>query len=449
MDTMERYKIQESIKDVVSILDSAPIHRDLILETTLVQLTNRIPIAHLAIERGLKALIVEAGGSTEPTHGLHTLYRILKECDRESTAFLALAFNDAVGFFGYDVNAKRFGHFRSLDNYLTRVGTDKSFEALRYWAIGETGKGESPIPYISPPIHREILCALWCLFLPSRREIVSGRVERKVREAMLSRRHIAWGDGDTNKERSVWWYMNWLKEHSTCRIALKVAVRRNFAIKEGDEFVSQTLCDAYAELQQTKDPAVMYFLRTLTYLPKGSQKRNSDTVPQVQWSGQNQTSGMVMTPGGTYLGYIEKYADGAWGIEPGVEGFVRISDIAESLADTKAYLVNRLTRQVTVTFNGESKRLRIFSDVGFFPLPAWYQNLENFSDLSSQTPISELEFWDIEHGINPGVEISIELPDDEYQNLASVLKGTVTTVIAHRVSVAGTVALVSRDEIES
>ena len=30
MDTMERYKIQESLADVISILDSAPIHRDLV-----------------------------------------------------------------------------------------------------------------------------------------------------------------------------------------------------------------------------------------------------------------------------------------------------------------------------------------------------------------------------------------------------------------------------------
>ena len=57
MDTMERYKIQESIADVISILDSAPMHRDLLPEKMIVQLTNRMPIAHLAIERGLKALV--------------------------------------------------------------------------------------------------------------------------------------------------------------------------------------------------------------------------------------------------------------------------------------------------------------------------------------------------------------------------------------------------------
>ena len=70
MDTIERYKIQQSIKDVIDILDSAPIRPDMVDETNLVQLTNRIPIAHLAIERGLKALITETGSTAEHTHAL-------------------------------------------------------------------------------------------------------------------------------------------------------------------------------------------------------------------------------------------------------------------------------------------------------------------------------------------------------------------------------------------
>ena len=71
MDTMERYKIQGSIEDVIDILDSAPMHRDLIPETMIGQLTNRMPIAHLAIERGLKALIADVGGTTAPIHSLN------------------------------------------------------------------------------------------------------------------------------------------------------------------------------------------------------------------------------------------------------------------------------------------------------------------------------------------------------------------------------------------
>ena len=148
MDTMERYKIQESIADAISILDSAPIHRDLLPDKMTVQLTNRMPIAHLAIERGLKALIADACGKTARTHALDKLYRDLKEYNKDSADFLAEAFEDAVRFFGCNVNVKGFEHFRSLDDYLCKVGTEKAFNALRYWAIEESPKEGNPIPPI-------------------------------------------------------------------------------------------------------------------------------------------------------------------------------------------------------------------------------------------------------------------------------------------------------------
>ena len=80
-------------------------------------MTNRAPIAHLAMERGLKALIADVGGTTDPIHSLNKLYRDLRKYDRDSADFLAEAFEDAVSFFGYNVNVKGFGHFCSLDDY--------------------------------------------------------------------------------------------------------------------------------------------------------------------------------------------------------------------------------------------------------------------------------------------------------------------------------------------
>ena len=433
MDAIDRYKIEESIEDVIIILDSAPIYRNLVPETNDVQLTNRAPIAHLAIERGLKALIVEAGGPVEHTHGLHKLYRDLKECDQESADYLATAFEDAVNFFGYNVNIKGFKQFRSLDNYLSKVGNKKAFGVLRYWAIGETGEGESPISYISLPIHRELLCALGCLFHPSR-ETVSKRVEDEVAHAMFKGRQIHYNIDDTIKKQAICWYRDWLvRDHTTRRGALKEAVRQNFVIKDNDDFVSQTLRDAYTDLQQSEDPAVRYFVCTLTYLPKRSQLPNSDAVPEIQWYNQDQTRGMVVTPAGTCLGSIEKYPDGAWGIGPQEEGLVRVSDIAEAMADAKHYLVNRLTRQVTVNVNGKLKQLRIVSQRDFFlPLPEWTPDAE----CSAET--YEIEFWNGEHALQPGEAISIELQPKGSPGYASVLEGTVITVAEQKVSIAGT-----------
>ena len=302
MDTVERYKIRASIKDVIAILDSSPIHRDLMPETNLVQLTNRMPIAHLAIERGLKALITDLGGSPDPTHGLHKLYRALCECDKESATFLALSFENAVSFFGYNVNAKGFTQFRSIDDYLSKVGTEKAFEELRYWAIGETAKGDSSMTYISPPIQRELLCALLCLFGPAGRETVSERVERQVGRAMFEGRRLFYNTNNLQKKESINWYLNWLfRENDTRCQALEQAVRRDFSIKE-DKLVDQFLRDAFTDLQHSNDPAVLYYLRTLTYLPKGSQPRDTDAVPEVEWFSKDQTRGMVVTSGGTYLG---------------------------------------------------------------------------------------------------------------------------------------------------
>lgn len=447
MDTMERYKIQRSIEDVIGILDSAPMHRDLIPETMIVQLTNRVPIAHLAIERGLKALIADVGGTTEPIHSLNKLYRDLKKCDKDAAVFLAEAFKDAVRFFGYNVNAKGFGHFRSLGDYLSKVGTEKAFDALRYWAIGESPKGDNPIPYISPPIHRELLRAVWCLFFPNRRETVSGRVERIVTHAMFNGRHIAYGSDDTSTEQSVRRYREWLfNEHATCCSALEEAVEQRFVVKD-DEFANHTVRDAYKDLQQSKDPAVQYYLTTLSYLPEGSQWRNPAAVPEIEWSNQDQTSGIVATPAGTSLGFVEKLADGGWGITPSEDGLVRVTEIARALRDAKAYLVNLLTREVTVTVNVESKHLRMVGNRDFFPKPAWTG--DPGTSMGTALNTYDLELWDSNHGLLPGEKVSMELQSEAGRKFVSVLEGTVTTVTEQKVSIKGTDMFRSRETVDA
>ncbi|MCY3801759.1 MAG: hypothetical protein OXG46_09280 [Chloroflexi bacterium] len=452
MDTMDRYKIHESIKDVISILDCSPIRPDLVAETIIVQLTNRAPIAHLAIERGIKVLINEAGGSAENEHGLHRLYRALRECDEKSAEYLATAFDDAVGFFRYNVNKRGFKQFRSFDDYLTKAGTDRAFEALRYWAIGESSKGASPISHISLAIHRELLRAVWCLFFPSRRETVSSRVEGEIANAMFYRREIYWSPDDISMKQSVDWYWNWLfKEHRTRRSALEEAVDRQFIIKDNDEFVRKTLRDAYADLQQSKDPAVRYFLGTLTYLPKGSQRRIPDAIPEVEWFDDVNTRGLVVTPGGTELGLIERYADGGWGIMPAREGLAQ--QVAEVQADAKAYLVGHLTKPVRVTVDGESKRLRIVTDGDRFPAPVgtsdhvWTTDAD-ISSLSFDIPTYKLEFWDANHDLSSGVAVSVELEADGGRRFVSILQGEITAVEKHEVSITGmtTVARSSTSE---
>ena len=449
MDRMDRYKIRKSIEDVIGILDSAPIRPDLIRETNYVQLTNRVPIAHLAIERGLKALISDGRGDAKQIHGLNKLYQDLKEYDKESADYLGGAFEDAVSFFGYQVGRPRFGHFRSLENYLAKVGTEKAFEELRYWAIGESSKGESPIPFISPPIHRELLCALWCVFRgPTRWETVSTRVEREVGQAMFHRRHLFETAEDEGEEQSIRWYKDWLfNDHSTRRDALKDAVRMNFAVTKGDGFLRQTLYDAYIDLSNSKDPAVLYFIRKLKYLPSGSQRRDPDAVPEVQFN-QEKTRGIVLTPAGTCLGSIDKLADGAWEITPNEDGLGPVAEIAESQADAKNYLVNRRTGRVTVTTNGESRLLRILTQWGGFPQFRQTTSEESTEGVGFHTTIYDLEFWDTSHGVTNGDEISIMLESEEYDRSATWLQGIVMGVDNHWVSILGLETIRHKDEID-
>lgn len=424
-------KARESIRDAIAILDSAPFYRDLMSDGNIVQVTNRAPIAHLAVERGLKALIINAGRTLERTHDLNRIYRVLGECNKESSGFLAKAFDDAVEFFGYDVRAKGFEHFQSIGDYLSKVGGEKDFNKLRYWVL------EGPVPgsirYISLCIHREILCALYCLFLPNLRETVSERVERVIKAA-FNRTDLAYNTKDEYKKDSVDRYKRWLEERGSLYAALEEAAQKNFAVND-DEFISQTLRESITKLRRSKDPAVRYRARTFGYLPKGSQQRNSDADPTVKWLNKGKTNGTVITPAGTQLGKIEKYPDGAWGITPEEEGLV--TDVARALADAKHYLVNRLTRRVIVTVNGKPKQLRIISQNGSFPQPTWIPTIERSEGLVRRTPTYEMNFWDAKHGLVSGDAVSVELQPDKEPLYPVVLEGIVSEVAAHEVSIAG------------
>ena len=419
--------------DVIGILDSAPIRPDMVEETNLVQLTNRAPISHLAIERGLKALISDAGGTDESIHALNKLYKDLEHRDRKSADFLAAAFQDAVQFFGYDVRAKGFRHFASIDKYLSKVGTKGVFDALRYWAIGKPGKGERLIHFISLPIHRELLYALWCLLSDDNPDpqTVLGRVERTVTQAMFEGRDLIWSSEDLKRKQSIRWYIDWLNDHDTRRGALQEAVSKGLTIGD-DEFVNQALRDAYNQLKQSGDPAVLYFVHTLTYLPKGSQRPNPDAVPQVEWLGRNRTDGLVSTSGGTHLGHIKKYADGGWGITPMEEGLVRVTDTARSLEDAKHYLVNRCTIKIAVEKDGESRCLRVVKK------RVYSKNGARYSSDIPRPPTYQFDFWDDKHGLIPGESVSVRLPMGKSHQFEHVIKGEVTGVSQQSVSISGT-----------
>lgn len=412
-------------------------YRDLVPEANMVQLTNRAPIAHLAIERGLKAIIGESGGNAKRKHDLNELYRELSQCNPVASDYLDQSFDDAVTFFGYNINDKGFKQFRSLDDYLSKVGTAKSFNALRYWAIEEAGQGANPIPFISSPIHRELLSALWMLFLPSRRETVSDRVESAVSYAMFEGRAISYGPDDTGKEEMVHSYMNWLyKDHATCRSALKEAVNRNLSLGKGD-VIDKIVREGHCELSQSKDPAVQYYMRTLTYIPKGSERRNPDAIPNVNWFNVEESRGELLSVGGIHLGFVERFADGSWEIRPNQEGGGGVSDIAEALADAKHYVVNRLTAPVLVIVNGVAKRLRIHLRKHALVHAGFLNSLWDGSATFPQECPADVVFWDASHGLDVGDIVSVRRLGNAERDYVAVLEGSVIRAAGHQITISG------------
>ena len=444
---MEAYKIRNSIEDVIAILDSAPIQPDLAPERNLVQLTNRIPIAHLAIERGLKAIIKRANGNQEEIHSLGALYETLKRVDSGSANLLAEAFDDAVNFFGYNPNRSGFEQFRSLEEYFSKTGGRKAFDALRYWAIGDPGTGESAIQFISPPIHREILCALASAFRP-RPQTVSQRVELQVMRAMFDSRDLAYSTNDFKKKQSVEWYINWLfKDHTTRRKALTEAVDRDFSVIDGDEIIAYTLREAWKELNHSKDPAVRYFIHTLTYMPEGSQPQDPRAIPCIDWLNKEHTRVTIGSPSGKHLGIAEKLPDGAWGFWCLDSGSGPESGVARALKDAKNYMVNNLTFLVTVNVNDETKQMRIFGNRDYFPE-------QDFSQVSLDPeevfPIEEkfqLEFWDEEHGLNVGDVVIVSQVSEGEHKFVLLLEGNVTAAEELMVKVEGIRRTATNDEV--
>ncbi len=443
---IERYKVERSIEDVMEMIDASPMRNDLISFANSVQLTNRAHNAHLAIEQGLKTLIVHAGGEFEETHALLKLFRRLEAVDRDTGTFLTVAFRDAVEFYGYNVNADGFNQFRSLEDYLARVGGQKAFELYRYWTLDNLSETGQDIPPISLPVHRELLQAIALLVGPEMRRTVSQRVDQAIFHAMSDTGHMWYTDTDTKKQAQVRNYLSWFQaQKAPYRFVLKDVVRRKFRVGE-DEYTGRVLKKAYERLRQSEDPATRYFINRLEYLPKNSQKPIAGFYPNVEWFNDKETRGMVVTPGGSLLGFVERYADGGWGIEPAETGLARVTDVAETFADAKSYLVDRLTRRIDVKFGNVVREMRIVSDSDFI-VPA--QRGDDWTDTANVTESYELEFWDDQHGLQSGAPIMARLRHKEHPSLVSVLEGNVCSVDGAKVWVSGSELLDYGESVET
>ena len=262
---MEEFAVQFSIGDALQILDDSLLRPDTPAQTTLIQITNRIPTAHLAIERGLRFLIEKHGVKSERRHDLHKHLRKLRELDPSAVAYLEKAFDDATAFYGLNPNRPNLGHIRSLDTYLATVGTTDAFNRMRYWELNPEQE-ESLFRKVWPTIHREILLAVSKLQVSdsSGLETIAGRVEQTVHDALFSTQQLTYSPG-SDHEATVESYIAWILNHPSRQEALTQAFQRDFAI--GAEFMNGMVSQAYESLTQSPDPAIRFLISRIDVCP--------------------------------------------------------------------------------------------------------------------------------------------------------------------------------------
>ena len=433
MGKFERTVVQVSIEDVIRILENVPASSHIIPYITIVEVMNRVSIAHLSIERAFKFLIQEAGGKIVEKHHLGNRFRDLRNHDPESANFLQEVFVAAVRHYGLNANAEGMTHLQSLESYLETTGSDDEFNDVRYWEL-KPSLEEILLHQIFLAIHMELVHGLHEILIePDRiKETVESRVKRAVETEMWPSTALTYGL-ETTYGHKLDAYIRWINECGTLSEALADAVRKDFVLE--NDFVAEIAKTAYKSLLAAKDPAVRYFASTLDVLPR----QPRDLIPGVKWLGdKEQRNGEVSTPSGEILGFIQRGPDRLWYITPIKSGPTGHLAKARTKTDALCYLGQLLTRPAQVTLDGERSGPRIVGEERhvFKLAPAKSGRPEPDDD---ETKMYTAAFWDENHGIEKGQEIRIESQRNDSDGLtfSDALSGEVQEVRGHQISVMG------------
>ena len=449
MADMKRHLIDHSVEDVVRILESVPVIGDMITERPFIETMNRVSLAHLSIERTMKFLIEEAGQGYNKDHHLPRHLEKLRQCEPETVKFLEKAFADAVRHYRFNINARGMGHLKSLEEYLKVTGSGEGFDNVRYWELNQS----LLVRGLSLNLHLELLHALREVLVSPGRERLKRTVPMRVEEAVIAsiNKGIRCFVG-SEKESAANSYVEWVKNlgFENHREAITAAFKEGLAT--GHDYTARVVRGVQQELLDSTDPAVKYFADTLDVLPR--QPRN--VIPCVEWRGpQKEQDGFVKTPAGAVLGEIERRHDGLWLITPWRDGMIKVDAKAGSQTDARCYLAALLTRPVQVTVDGRTETLRVvtMSDALFhharYVLPD--DLYDSFGVLSDQT--YEIVFWNKDHGLEVHNTVEVELPEfadeatfmgmefpepaESPSSLVQIIKGIVTNVAEHVVSIKG------------
>ena len=433
MADIHRHTIRHSVVDVIRILEEIPAKGAIVPQITVVELMNRASMAHLSIERALKYLITVAGGPLIRTHDLGEQYRELRQYDSASANFLEEAFEAAIQHYRYDPNSTDMTNLRTLEGYLTATGSGQAFKDIRYWELNQSLRNV-PLHQVYLSLHTELLHALSeVLLAPQRRmEKVQDRVEREVQEAMFRTVELGFSPG-TPKEFSVNSYLNWAQSFSTWCEALGDAVHRGFEF--GDQLMVVLTKNAYKTLLASRDSAVRYFANTLDVLPE----QPRELVPCVERFGQRRNqSGVVKSPAGTILGWIERGPDSLWYISSHLGGDGGVFAKAKTQTDARCYLARLLARQARVFIKEQHKTITVVNEGHYF----FQQNYDVYdgergTTREDATWTHRITFWEKSHGIANGMDIRVEVNREDQNNVVDILEGRATEVSDHEVRILG------------
>ena len=322
------------------------------------------------------------------------------------------------------------------------TGSEGGFQGIRYWEL-RPSLDAILLRKVFLLIHMELLYGLHEILIdPDRpKETVEARVCWKVRKALWE--HVDRGLilGSVNK-LLVENYRQWLERSPSWSEALAKAVQRDF--KFDNELTQSITREAYTSLLESRDPAVRYFASRMDVIPK----QPRDAIPYVQWLEQEEnTQGMVKTPGGTTLGRIDRGPDGVWHIAAFRTGPTAVPAIANSKTDALCHVATLMSRPAWVTTDGQRQELRIVGEERhqFQRTGDSSGNATAGKSTASRDSIYRVIFWNADHGLEISQFTTVEVPrmgnDDTPTGalFTDVVEGIVHDVHGAEVSIEGRV----------